>query len=131
MVALLLVAHGSRKKESNQEVINLASELEKIAGDHFDTVQCSFIQFGDPSFQLKVDELVKMGISEIKVVPYFIAAGSHVRQDIPELIKIVKSKYPNIRLKVMKHFGSYGGISKFILDESLKDDVNLLVNTGN
>lgn len=129
MVALLLVAHGSRRIESNQEVMNLASELEKISGDHFDSVQCAFIQFGEPSFQGKVDELVKMGANEIKVLPYFIAAGSHVQKDIPELIQIVKNKYPDIRLKIMKHFGSFSGILKFILDESLKESVNLNISS--
>lgn len=36
MTALVLIAHGSRRKASNQEVGELAARLEGIAGDHFD-----------------------------------------------------------------------------------------------
>ncbi len=125
MTALLIVAHGSRKKESNQEVLNLAAELQQIAGDHYSTVQCAFVQFGQPPFLTKVEELAGMGVREIKVLPYFIAAGSHVQQDIPELIQTAKNKHPSIRFRLMKHFGSFGGILRFILDESLKDHINL------
>lgn len=125
MTALLIVAHGSRKQESNQEVMSLATELEKIAGNHYCCVQHAFIQFGNPLFQARVEELVKMGVREIKVLPYFIAAGSHVRQDIPELLQMVENTYPDIRFRLMKHLGGFSGIAKFILDESLKDSVNM------
>lgn len=42
--ALLLVAHGSRRAESNDEIRALAARLRSIATEQFNSVTCAFLE---------------------------------------------------------------------------------------
>ncbi|MBU0994252.1 MAG: CbiX/SirB N-terminal domain-containing protein [Proteobacteria bacterium] len=115
MKALLIVAHGSRKKESNDEIIRLSAELEKKARDTFDIVASAFIQFATPLVPEVIDQLVAKGVTELIVVPYFIAAGSHVVNDIPRLIDDARKKYNHIAISLTPHLGKFDGMKELIL----------------
>ena len=114
--ALLIVAHGSRRKESNDEIVKLTQEIEKISIDYFMAVSCAFIQFTQPLFHSQVDALVEKGAAEILVFPYFIAAGSHVISDIPGLVEEARSRYPHLSLKLLPHLSKLPGVKNLILD---------------
>jgi len=49
-------------------------------------------------------------------MPYFLAAGSHVTQDIPETLDAFRATHPDICLKLKQHIGSSDGMSRLILD---------------
>ena len=49
MKALLIVAHGSRRQESNAEILTMGSRLQDTAAKHFGAVRTAFLQFGAPS----------------------------------------------------------------------------------
>jgi sirohydrochlorin ferrochelatase len=117
MRALLITAHGSRRSESNTEIIALAKDIANISSDRFDWVRCAFIQFASPLFRTQVDDLVENGVNEIIIFPYFIAAGSHVLKDIPELIEKAKNQYPHVTFKLTPHLGRLEGIQQLILNE--------------
>lgn len=117
MNALLVLAHGSRKKESNDEVIRLAMELDNHPGSGFDKVLCAFNQFSDPSAAQQIEVLVRMGATKITVLPYFIAAGSHVLTDIPELVNEARRVYPGVSFHLSPHFGAFRGVKDLILNE--------------
>ncbi len=117
MKALLIIAHGSRKKEYNEEIRELAADMAKSEFNRFDFVKCAFNQFAEPTFHEQLNELIESGATHIKVLPYFIAAGGHVSQDIPELINDAKANHPNIVIETTPHLGKFRGIIKMILDE--------------
>lgn len=114
MNALLILAHGSRKKESNQEIIALAKKIEKIAAE-FAFVRCAFLQFALPTFEEQVQNLVDKGATEIMVFPYFISSGSHVVCDIPQLVAQARAKHPQVHFMQAFHLGKLPGIEKFIV----------------
>jgi sirohydrochlorin ferrochelatase len=116
MNALLIVAHGSRKKESNDEVIQLARDLDAIEESPFDRVLCAFNQFSGPTVDDQIAELAGQGITDITVLPYFIAAGSHVVTDIPERVDQARERYPAIRFNLAQHLGAFTGIKRLILE---------------
>ena len=116
MKALLVVAHGSRKKESNAEVLGLVRELNQKARGAFDVVRGAFIQFTTPLVPEVIAELVESGVKEATVLPYFIAGGSHVTNDIPELIAEARRAYPELIFKVTSHLGKFEGLADYILD---------------
>ncbi|MBF0573394.1 MAG: CbiX/SirB N-terminal domain-containing protein [Desulfamplus sp.] len=124
MRAMILLAHGSRKKESAQEVEEMAKELENQAlkKGQFDIVKPAFMQFCEPNFYQVVDELIKnhsknIADTEVVVLPYFISAGSHVSEDIPNLIQQAQIKYPQLAFRVTPHLGKFQGLTKLILEE--------------
>lgn len=117
MKALLILAHGSRKKESNDEILALARELNERPGKPFDKVLCAFNQFSGPTAGEQIKVLAEQGVRDITVLPYFIAAGSHVVSDIPELVREAARTYPDIRFHVTPHLGAFKGIQNLILSE--------------
>jgi sirohydrochlorin ferrochelatase len=47
MKALLPVAHGSRRKQSNDEVIHLAEKLKNNCGDQYGIIKFAFLELVD------------------------------------------------------------------------------------
>lgn len=119
MKALIIAAHGSRKKESNFEVASLTERLSQKATGSFDIVDHAFLQFAEPLLEHKIEELVQKGAKKIVVFPFFIASGSHILVDIPELIKKIKKTNPNVDFKVTRHLGKIDAIEDIILREVL------------
>ncbi len=106
MQALLLIAHGSRREESNQEIQALTQKLRRIQESSYDVVECAFLELTGPSIPEGINRCVKMGAQEITVLPYFLSAGRHVVTDIPNELNKAKQMHSNIKIKVAPYFGS-------------------------
>lgn len=120
MKALLIVAHGSRRKESNDEVRRLARRVDENSGPAFGMVTSAFLEISSPQIDSAVADLVEDGATEIKVFPYFLAAGTHVVNDIPRLIEDEKINFPNVNFEILPHLGALQGISTLILNQIYK-----------
>ncbi|MBF0259183.1 MAG: CbiX/SirB N-terminal domain-containing protein [Desulfamplus sp.] len=138
MRVLILLAHGSRRKESAQEVTDMAHILENSAREQgqFEIIRPAFMQFCEPDFYQVVDKIIQEEIDfnsdkqtnkivkggtkslEIVILPYFISAGSHVSEDIPDLLKKAEEKYPDISFSVTPHLGKFEGLAALILEET-------------
>ncbi len=103
--ALLIIAHGSRKKVSNIEIHQLANRI-LISDSNFDIVQSCFLEIAKPSIPEGLRICVSQNASSIIVFPYFLAAGRHVLEDIPNIIEQEKNKYPDISIKSVPYLGS-------------------------
>jgi sirohydrochlorin cobaltochelatase len=115
--ALIIAAHGSKKNESNAEVASLADRLSKKATGSFESVDYAFLQFAEPLLESKIDELAQKGIKKIVIFPFFIAAGSHIRVDIPEVVKKAKAAHDDIEFSVTDHLGKIQAVEEIILRE--------------
>lgn len=105
MHALLIVAHGSRKQDSNQEISELTL---KIAGQttQFDLVECAFLELAEPDIVQAGSELVKAGATELTVLPYFLVEGRHVATDVPNDIEKIRTSYPDLKITLLPYFGA-------------------------
>lgn len=103
---LLIVAHGSRRQASNLEVRALARRL--AAADHPDIgdVHVAFLELAEPSITEGLAECVERGARAIVVFPYFLAAGTHVANDIPEVIAAFRAKHPHVEVTLTPHLGA-------------------------
>jgi len=120
MKALLIVAHGSRRKESNEEVRRLANRIRENAGPAFDLVMSAFLEISSPQIDSAVADLIDEGATEIKVFPYFLSAGTHVVNDIPRIIREERDAHPGVHLEILPHMGALQGISTLILSQIYK-----------
>ena len=120
MKSLVIVAHGSRRPESNREVIELAKQIETLSEGTFASVRCAFIQFGGPPFHPQIDELVVQGARTIVIVPFFISSGSHVSEDIPKLLQEAGDRHPTIQFVLLPHLAKIDGIVQLILEKAKK-----------
>ncbi len=119
MTSLILLSHGSRKPSSNMEMITLAESMAGLKGNPFDQVRCAFQQFAEPTFEKVVSELVKENVNRIIVFPLFLSSGSHVQEDVPELVESTKAKYPHLELTVTTHLGGTKNFADFLLKSVL------------
>ena len=79
--SLLIVAHGSRKKVSNIEIHQLANNI-SMKLKSFPIVEACFLEIAEPSITQGIEICVQKGASEVLIMPYFLAAGRHVIEDI-------------------------------------------------
>ncbi len=117
MKALIIAAHGSRKKESNQEVAALARRVSKKAMGSFEKIEHAFLQLADPLLEKKIDELVQKGVTKIVIFPFFIGSGSHILVDIPKLVKQARFTHAHVEFKVTRHLGKIEAIEDVIIHE--------------
>lgn len=110
MKALLLIAHGSRRKESNDEVFVLAEKLKAQyaqSGDQqYDIFQTGFLEISTPSIDKGIEHCIDEGATSIVVLPYFLNSGRHVINDIPTIVSNTQLQFPDIQIQVAPHIGS-------------------------
>ena len=106
MHALLLVSHGSRRKQSNDEVLHLAEKVRPLTEHHFDIVHAAFLELAKPLIPEGIQQCIDQGAQSVLVVPYFLAAGRHVAEDIPNIVKQSRERYPDVEISISSHLGT-------------------------
>ncbi len=106
MKSLLIVAHGSRREESNTEIIQLVNRVASKAEGHFDIVEYAFLELAKPSIPSGIENCLQRGATSIRVLPYFLAQGTHVAEGIPQLIAKKKQQHPAIDIQLTEHLGA-------------------------
>lgn len=114
MQALLLVAHGSRRESSNEEVRQLAKALGDAEHD-FGRVEAAFLELAEPSIPDGIRQALAAGAERVVVVPYFLSAGRHVVTDIPAEVDQVRRESPNADIVIAPYFGSSDEIPRLLL----------------
>ena len=121
MKALIILAHGSHKQESNQEIENLTNDVRALIKKEFDIVDYAFLEIAKPSLINSIENVVSKNISEITIFPYFLNSGVHIKNDIPNIVKNARSKHPECKFIILRPIGAYKEMPKIILKQ-LKDD---------
>lgn len=114
--ALIIVAHGSRKASSNEEVLALGEKVESLLGKDYTYVMTAFLEFAPPSLKESIILCIEKGMDEIVVLPYFLASGNHVIRDIPDVIDSIKASYPQVNITLKEHLGSSEGMANLLSD---------------
>lgn len=83
MKGILLFGHGARNPEWAQPFHLVRDAI--LARQPAALVEPGFLELMQPSFDEGIDRLVRQGATEIVVVPIFMAAGSHVKKDLPRM----------------------------------------------
>lgn len=106
MKKLLIVAHGSRRESSNDEVrklaVKVAANLELVVDD----VAIAFLEFASPSIETALNDCFSRGSGEVTVLPYFLSGGNHVVDDIPREILTALNKWPDKEVTMLPHIGA-------------------------
>lgn len=119
MKALLLVAHGSRKASSNDAVEQLTAKLrDKLLASEFSEIEHAFLELATPSIPEGIARLVKKGVSQLVVMPYFLAPGTHVVDDVPAFIQAARQEYPEVVFTIVPHLGGVEGMADLILESA-------------
>lgn len=115
MSQLLIVAHGSRREASNEEVRVLATQVAERLQVPADKVQVAFLELALPSIETALSDCFQQGVNEVSVLPYFLSSGSHVVSDVPREIAAVQAQWPDKVIKVLPHIGAADSMINMIV----------------
>lgn len=117
MKYLLLVAHGSRREASNEEVRRLAAKMDTLPHD-FDAISSAFLELTEPLIPDGIRQAVAAGADEVVILPYFLSAGRHVVTDVPAEVDSVRSEFPDTKLTIAPYLGIAESIPSTLLDQA-------------
>lgn len=114
MNGVLILAHGSRVK-STKDTINTVVEKVKEQVKEV-PIEIAYMELCEETIEKGIDKLVKLGVKDIKVVPYFLFEGIHIRKDIPEEIEKVLKNYDGINVTMGKTLGVDDRLVQILVD---------------
>lgn len=109
-VALLVLVHGSPRPTANEEMFKVVERVR--IRNLYPIVQVGFLECNEPDIAKAIDLCVEQGATEIRAVPYFLHTGTHVAQDLPELLEAGSKRHPQTTFLL----GDFLGRSRHLTD---------------
>lgn len=114
--SLLLVAHGSRRDASNDEVRALTERVRDAAASaDFADIECAFLELAPPTIPEGLARLIERGAQHVTVLPYFLAAGRHVADDIPAEVDKARVGHPEVHIEIAPYLGTSEAMPRLLL----------------
>lgn len=104
MQGLLLVDHGSRRAESNEQLDVMVDLVRRMVGDEV-KVLGAHLELATPSIAEQVSAMAQAGVTQLVVVPYMLAPGRHAVADIPRLAAEAATAHPHMTVSVGECLG--------------------------
>jgi len=114
VTAVLLIAHGSRRAEANQDLLEVAQRLRDTS--EYDIVIASYLELADPSIPAGAAECVEAGADNILMMPYFLSAGSHVMRDLQRFRDELRERFPGQHFTLCPPLGLHPLMLKVVQD---------------
>ena len=95
---VLVVGHGSRRREANDDVRAAARAIAERGG--FQLVEPAFLEIEHPNIRESFARLVERGAQEVVVHPYFLSPGRHTRGDVPVEVQTAAAEHPGISFRI-------------------------------
>jgi sirohydrochlorin cobaltochelatase len=108
---IVLVAHGSRDREWSRPFEALAATLAAAVPG---PVALAYLELTQPPLGTAIAELVKQGATSIRVVPVFLGAGGHVKEDLPRLAARARAEHPGVPIRVAAPIGEQPAVIEAI-----------------
>ena len=100
---VLLVAHGARDARWARPFEDVAARVAAARPDA--AVQLAFLELMSPSIADGGAALAARGCTRVDVLPLFLGAGGHVRQDLPRIVSGLADAHPAVRWQLAPAVG--------------------------
>jgi sirohydrochlorin cobaltochelatase len=101
--AIVLFGHGSRDPVWRRPMEAVAVRL--LAAHPGLDVRCAYLELDQPDLATASAELIAQGAPDLTIVPMFLGAGKHAREDLPALIEALRNRYSGVRFKLQAPVG--------------------------
>lgn len=100
---IILFGHGARNPEWAAPFHRVQAEmrLQMPAAEY----GIAFLELMQPSLPEAVQDMVCCHVTDIAVVPLFISAGSHIREDLPRLAAEAMQAHPGLKVTIAAPLG--------------------------
>jgi sirohydrochlorin cobaltochelatase len=118
--ALILLAHGSRDAAWRAPFEAIATQMRaQIAAQQSGLasglpVRCAYLQLCQPDLHQAVADLHAAGCQDIAIAPLFLGAGTHIRQDLPDLLAAVQAQQADCTLTLLPVFGDDAAVQSWM-----------------
>ncbi|CAI7737277.1 unnamed protein product [Closterium sp. NIES-54] len=92
-VGVVVVDHGSRRAESNQQLDVFVGVFQQETG--YSIVEPAHMEIAEPSIAVAFMRCVQRGARGVIVCPYFLSPGRHWQRDIPALAAEAAAQHSN------------------------------------
>jgi len=119
--AILLMGHGSRVASANGALHTIAEMVMEETG--FDIVEVAFREQHQPNIQKGIDACVARGAERVLLYPYFLFAGAHVLEDLPEEMEEAAKRYPDLKMTLGEPLGAHRKLGEIVcerIDEAME-----------
>lgn len=103
MLGIIIVDHGSRRRESNEMFEEIVRRFQERHG--YKIAEAAHMELASPTVEEAFDRAVELGADEIVVHPYFLLPGRHWNEDIPGLAAKAAAKHPGVKWKITEPLG--------------------------
>jgi sirohydrochlorin ferrochelatase len=67
--------------------------------------ELSFLELADPNIETGFNRCVGRGATEIEIIPLFLLEADHINKDIPQVLTVLRSRFPSVKIRLQKPFG--------------------------
>ena len=114
MKGVLILAHGSRVKATKDTINEVVDMVREKMGDM--PIVISYMEFCEENIEHGIKTLVEAGVDHIKVVPYFLFEGIHIREDIPNELAEIMKDYDGVTLEMGHTLGADERLADILVD---------------
>jgi len=122
--AILLAGHGSRREKSNEQVRELAADLEGRLGI---PVDAGFLELAEPALDDAIAGLAAT-VSQVTVVHLSLFAASHVKNDVPLAVTQAREAHPELTINNGAHLGVHPALLDLLDDRAAAVEAELGVD---
>lgn len=112
--AILLIAHGSRVPEANADLLQVAEALRLRRPEEL--IEIAYLELAQPDIPAGARRCVERGASEVRMLPYFLSAGSHVTRDLEGFRRQFAQDYPGVTFRLSPPLGLHPRLIDVLLD---------------
>jgi sirohydrochlorin ferrochelatase len=114
--ALLLIAHGSREENANEDLHYLVEQLRSQS--EYKIVEPSFLELAEPNIEQGAKACLTQGARQVILLPYFLSAGVHVRRDLTETCRKLAGQYPKAEFRLAEPLGRHPLLLQVLLERA-------------
>ncbi|WP_437204100.1 sirohydrochlorin chelatase [Planctomicrobium sp. SH664] len=119
--AILLIAHGSRRAAANADLVAVAQALAPRV--EAPIVEIAYLELAEPSIPQGLQRCLSRGATEIRMLPYFLSAGSHVSDDLRTFRAEFIQAQPEIAVTICPPLGLHPLMIEILIDR-LKEQLH-------
>jgi sirohydrochlorin ferrochelatase len=114
--ALLLIAHGSRQPHANADLEHVAQSIRDLGS--YPIVVAAYLELAPPSIAQGGQQCVTAGAQRVIMLPYFLSAGLHVREDLTQARTELARAHPTVEFLLAEPLGRHPSLVAVALERA-------------
>ncbi len=115
---VLLFAHGARDPRWAEPFEAVAARVR--AADASLQVRLAYLELMTPTLLEAGRDLALAGCDRVEIVPLFLGAGGHVRNDLPALQRELEAAHPLVQWRLRPAIGETGSVIAAMADAAAR-----------